>query len=280
MNSPKLLRSVLIIIAVAIAVSGLLDDASQSVAEESLKRALVTFAAARTLNGVISAAQGTEVALEPGGVGVVLSVGEALDPINDLVERFSSVMLVAASSLGLQNILLGISRWWGVNAVLALLGAVAIVVFWFRASSGPDHGGVAFRLFLIVLFVRFAVPLLVLGTNTISEAFLAEELDQSTAALEATRADIEEINETVPPAAEADQTLLDRLGSMLDESLQSINAPERLERLRDTASNAAEHIVNLIVIFVLQTILLPLGIFWLLLEIVKGFVSRLAQRPG
>jgi hypothetical protein len=66
------------------------------------------FAVARTLNGVISAAQGTEVALEPGGVGVVLSVGEILDPINDLIERFSAVMLIAASSLGLQALLLNI----------------------------------------------------------------------------------------------------------------------------------------------------------------------------
>ena len=41
--------------------------------DAGLKRALATYAAARALNAVISVAQGTEVALEPGGVGVVLA---------------------------------------------------------------------------------------------------------------------------------------------------------------------------------------------------------------
>ena len=68
------------------------EGVTADIIENALKNALVTFAVARTLNGVISAAQGTEVALEPGGVGVVLSVGEVLDPINDLIERFSAVI--------------------------------------------------------------------------------------------------------------------------------------------------------------------------------------------
>ena len=280
MNNPRLFRTVLIIVTALVAFSGIMDDASQTIAEDSLKRALVTFAAARTLNGVISAAQGTEVALEPGGVGVILSIGEALDPINDLVERFSTVMLIAASSLGVQNILLGISRWWGINAALVVIGLAVLVTLWSRIGAGDRIAVITSRMFVMILFVRFAVPLLVIGTGLISQAFLDEGLDESTAALESTRSEIEEISEAAPAVSDADRSLLDRLGSAIDQSIQSMNASRRLNELRDTASNAAEHIVNLIVIFVLQTILLPLGIFWLLLEIVKGFVARMAQRPS
>ena len=95
MNSKKLIRTVLILIVAGAAVTGFADATSRDYAQKSLSRALVTYAAARTLNGVVSVAQGTEIALEPGGVGVVLTPGQVLDPINDLVERFSSVMLVA-----------------------------------------------------------------------------------------------------------------------------------------------------------------------------------------
>lgn len=87
-------------LAVAAAFTGVLDDVGRETAEQAFSRALVTFAIARTLNGVISVAQGTEVAVEPAGVGVNFAPGEVLDPINDLVERFSSVMLVATSVLG------------------------------------------------------------------------------------------------------------------------------------------------------------------------------------
>ena len=42
----------------------------------------------------------------PAGVGVTLSIGELLDPFNDMVERFSWVMLLTSVSLGIQKILL------------------------------------------------------------------------------------------------------------------------------------------------------------------------------
>ena len=278
MERSGILKTMFVMAVVGIAVSGLVDDASRDVAEAAFKRALVTFAAARTLNGVISAAQGTEIALEPGGVGVVLSVGEALDPINDLVERFSSVMLVASSSLGLQNILLGISRWWGMSLALGLVAAAWLIALWVPSLRGARTTGVMGRMFLILLFVRFAVPLLILGTGLISQVFLDESLTESTAVLEATSTEIEAIGASEEPPSDTDQGLMDRLGTMLDESMRSLNASERLEELKETASDAAEHIINLIVIFVLQTILLPLGLFWLLLEVVKGFVARATGR--
>jgi hypothetical protein len=278
MKDARLFRSVLVVLTVVLAFSGVVDDASRDIAERSFARALVTFAAARTLNGVISAAQGTEVALEPGGVGVILAIGEALDPINDLVERFSSVMLVAASSLGLQNILLGISRWWGMNAALVAVGVATIAATWWAGGAGMRAAAITSRMFVMLLFLRFAVPLLILGTGIVSDVFLNEELDEAAAALEATSTEIEQLSDAEPVPPSGDTSLMDRLGSMLDDSMRSLNATERLGQLKATASDAAEHIINLIVIFVLQTILLPLAIFWLLLEIVKGFIGRIAQR--
>ena len=65
MNNRKIIWTLLAIIAVAAAISGIADDTAKTYADGALKRALVTFAAARTMNGVISVAQGTELALEP-----------------------------------------------------------------------------------------------------------------------------------------------------------------------------------------------------------------------
>ena len=130
-----------ILLSVAIAASGVVDETAGELAEDAFKRALVTFAVARTLNGVISLAQGTELSLEPGGVGVNLGVGEILDPVNDLVEQFSGVMLVAASSLGLQNVLLRITAWWGCTALLCGAGLVALAALWWPAPGRAtlDH---------------------------------------------------------------------------------------------------------------------------------------------
>ena len=113
LNRRKALWSGLAVLAVVTVLSGLIDDTSRRYASEAFTRALVTFAVARTLDGVISVAQGTEVAIEPGGVGVNVSAGHVLDPITDLGERFSAVILVAITSLWLQYGLLRVATWWG-----------------------------------------------------------------------------------------------------------------------------------------------------------------------
>jgi len=277
MLKKRLLWTAIIVLAVTGAVTGHIDRASEEQAENALKNALVTFAVARTLNGVISAAQGTEVALEPGGVGVVLSVGEVLDPINDLVERFSSVMLIAASSLGLQMLLLNITSWWGVSGFLIAAAAGFLVVIWAPRSTAAQYAGPALRILLFLLFVRFAVPVLIVGTTLISDAFLEPKQAEATAILRDTSKDIERISDeaqTVPPD---DQSFMERLGDMIDESLESMRVGARMKELKDSASNAAEHIVDLIAIFVLQTILLPLLFLWLFMAGLRGIAGRSAK---
>ncbi len=270
----KLAWTIIAIVAAALAFSGLADDLSAEHADAAFKRALVTFAVARTLNGVISVAQGTEVAVEPGGVGVNFTVGQILDPINDLVEQFSSVMLVATTSLGLQNVLLDITGWWGLSGLLAVAGVVLIAVQWWPQPPQSRLPTTAARVFLIALFLRFAIPVLVVGTNLVFDTFLAAEQDAATAALKTTSSEIEAMSQDEPRQVGTEESLLDRLGNMIDESMESLNVAERIDRLRDSASNASEHIVNLIVIFVLQTIILPLVFLWLFVEGLKGLAAR------
>ena len=71
-------------VALLVAVSFMkpIDKSSESQVDSAMTRALIGFGIARTLNGVISVAQGTEFAVQPAGVGVNFSPGEILDPIN------------------------------------------------------------------------------------------------------------------------------------------------------------------------------------------------------
>lgn len=272
----KILWSLVAVLTVAAAVSSLADDLGRQHAEIAFRNALVTFAVARTLDGVISVAQGTELALEPGGVGVVLTLGQILDPINDLVERFSTVMLVATSSVGLQNILLRMTSWWGVTLALAIAAGIALLALWWpHRSARVEH--VAIRLLLITIFLRFAVPALVVSTAVIFDYFLADTQIAATEALETTRDQIEALNERAPPPIDDDASVLDRLGVMLDNSLESINLNERLERLSSRVTESAEHIIDLIVIFVLQTVLLPLGFLWLFVRLLTSVGERVTR---
>jgi len=274
MSKPrKLIWTLLAIVMAIAAVRGDIDNSARDYAQEALTRALVTFAVARTLNGLISTAQGTELSLEPGGIGVNFSIGEILDPINDLIERFSSVMLVASSSLGLQNLFLAISAWWGIDLLLVVTAAVTLAALWVPAATSVI-GAHAVRWLVLAAMLRFAVPVFAIFSNVVFETFLAEDQQAAVQALETTGDELETFNEEVAPPATEDPTFVEQLGSMIGDSLRSLNARERLENLRTAASQATEHIVNLIVIFVFQTIVLPLAFLWTAAEILKAVIAR------
>lgn len=276
----KIAWTLLAVILTALAASGAADGVSDDYADQALKRALVTFAVARSLNGVISVAQGTEVAVEPGGVGVNLTVGQILDPINDLIEQFSSVMLVAASSLGLQKLLLGMAGWWGVTVVLALAAIALAVATWLPDNRGSRFVSIAAKVFFVTAFLRFALPLLIIATHVIFSTFLQSEHDAATAVLEATSSEIETFNEDESAPADEDASFMESIGNMIDSSMRRLDVPGRLEGLKDSASQASEQIVNLIVIFVLQTVILPLAFLWLFVEGLKRVAGRAISGSG
>lgn len=313
MMPKRLLHTVLIALAGVLAVSGVVDNVAQDYAEEALKRALATFAISRALNGVISVAQGTELALEPGGVGVTMTPGEILDPVNDLIERFSGVMLVAASSLGLQVVLLEITSWLVITALLLAALAVWLAAIWSDGLRDNVYVRWTLRVGIVLAFVRFAVPVVILATNFLFTTFLADKHDRAAAELQLSAAEIEEqvtqYEQSVVPAekaaptedessAAADQSLwesmrsayenlpgLSDIGAQIRESTRGwydgvatwfsrFNYAATAEQLQESAAAATRHIIDLIVVFVLQTILLPLGLLWLFLEVLKGMAAR------
>lgn len=269
----KLLLTLACLLAVLAAGTGHLDDYGEDLAEKAFQRALVTFAVSRTLNGVISVAQGTEIAVEPAGVGVNFTVGQILDPVNDLIERFSSVMLIATSALGLQNILLNMSKWWGVSLLLFVSIALLLITLWSPKASRWKT--LSLRVVLVAVALRFALPLVVVGTSLVFDTFLEKEHAAATLALETTTAEISEISDqSSPPQLSSEQSLREKIGTFLDESLDRVNVTDRLDQFRERLSNASEHIINLIVIFALQTIIIPILVLYLLIGVLKGLGAR------
>jgi len=250
------------------------DAAATRQVEAGLKRALATYAAARALNAVISVAQGTEVALEPGGVGVVFAPGQALDPINDLVEQFSALMLLASVSFGVQRALLGIGGHVAVSAALSL-AALAWAAWRWRSRAAPPW---LVRLLLVLLVARFAVPLATLGSDAAFRLFLARDYHsaQSAIGLAADRLGaVEAASGASAPAAGAGDGMADKLRRWWSQTPGPADVGQRLDALKRLAADTADHVVTLLVVFLLQTLLLPLLTLWALLGLAR---SALAPR--
>jgi hypothetical protein len=248
------------------------DRIAEAEYETLFERALITFALARTLNGLISAVQGTELALQPAGVGVTLTPGEVLDPVNDLVERFSWIMLGSTLSLGVQQVLLDVGQWWVVRIAVALL-ALTWLVLRLRSSARPGQGRSGFektllRVFVIVLFIRFAVPVAMIANEALYRVFLESRYVESTEVIESAGSAIEEAGAA---SAEEDEelSLVESIGRSFDSTRQTLNLKQRVEYIGERAGELIEHLIQLSVVFILQTGILPIAFLWVFLQLLK-----------
>ena len=234
MKAYRILLTALVTALIALSWLPQTNELASAQVDAGLKRALVTFGSARVLNGVISTLQGTEVVAQPLGFGVTLSVGQVLDPVNDLVEQFSDLMLTATLVFGVEKFLLTLFGNWAVSAlVTAVLGAW-LVLYW--RQTCPTWLS---KLVLMVVFLRFAMPLVTIGSGAIFDIYSANDYAQNQAVLVGTSADL-------TPSLKAPI-----------ETLKS-----ELAELRDMVDQAVESVVSLLVIFILQTLVLPLLLLW------------------
>ena len=263
--------SIVLLAALALCWWGGIDRMAGERTHASLQRALVTFALTRTLNGVISVAQGTELAFQPAGVGVVLTPGQILDPLNDLVEQFSALTLLAASSLGLQILLGEMFSTTVVNAAITAAIGIGMVLIWWRPA--PPYQRIRagwLRLTAAFVFVRFAVAFATLATGLVSEHFLAPRESASVAVLSKTQTEIEAAgNATTAPSGTTPDSVLERFNRFLDDQRQALDLERRLDDLKAAVEKAVEQVVNLIALYVIETLLLPLAflvVAWALLK--------------
>lgn len=255
--------TLLALLLLLVAQQGIIDRFGLRYTEDGFKRALITFAVARSLNGVISVAQGTEVALQPAGVGINFAPGQILDPVNDLIERFSWVMLVSTTSLGLQKVLLQIFASPHFTLLLAIVMALALALLWRSRDGTQLLGRFFYRAMLLLLVLRFVVPLVALGSELLFTTFLQPQYESTTQGIEQVREEIGRIHHGSTMAAlPAENSLLGRAREWYQSTLQAIDIEATLKQYQQAAADVSEQLVQLIVIFVLQTVLLPLLFLW------------------
>lgn len=221
---------------------GGLEAKSTAYLDDTLHKAAAAFLVARALNATISVLQSFTVTPFIGAI----SLGEVLDPINDLIERFSLVMLVVTVSIGIQKLLMEIGI--AVNLTWVILPALALILtslFICAETTRRRLRLLAYRLLVFVLLIRFAIPITGFIGAHISASFLAEKRDTALSAIEASKKKITNIS--------------------LKEASTSPN--ESLERLQENSRYMVEHIISLITLFILETILFPLLVLWGLIKL-------------
>ncbi|MBW2116812.1 MAG: hypothetical protein JRH09_02675 [Deltaproteobacteria bacterium] len=241
-----------------------IDDRGSQYFSETLKRAVYAFAIARAINGVISVVQDTKLAVTPAGFGVALGVGEILDPINDLIERFSWIMLVSTTSLGIQTIFMEVGIWFGFKILLTFSMLVCLIGIWVPRFSRVNFMSLGYKMVLVSIVIRFCIPAVAVISDEVYDLFLKDKYLKSTESLEEIKREIKNPNllEQDTENRPGESGFWDELNRMYEDAKETANIRHRLALLKDAVSHCVTYIINLIIVFVLQTIVIPVLVLW------------------
>jgi len=223
-----------------------IDVRAQAYLTDTISSNAIVYGVVRTLNGVISVVQTAEI-----GVGIAsIELGQIVDPINDLVERFSSLLLVTLTALGIANVLLLLTTSLVFKVLFTLVGIVTIALLY----TETRWQNLALRLAVVAFLIRFLLIIQITLVWAFDWLYFDTTGQEALSVLQATVNVVESLKE--------------RITSISLSDLAFGNAGDF--EAEDMSGGIANSVVTLSVGMLFKSILIPVGTIWLGLKLAVG----------
>jgi hypothetical protein len=244
-----------------------LDSSADSYFEEAITKAGVAYATCRAINASVSIVKESNLQLEPAGVGVSLAVGQALDPIDDMTERLSDVLVTAITSLGIQKLVYAISVTV-VPRIFAYCLLLLSLVILIKNNRMTRVQLLLSRGMLLLVIARFCLPVSSIANTLLEKSYFSDQIAQANSELALGFAELDTIKDFSLPEIDGVLGTIENSSTFLKQK-----STEFKNALMYSLNNTGKIIDNLLQlmflyvgIFLLQVILLPLLVFWVFMK--------------
>ncbi|WP_417911836.1 hypothetical protein [Candidatus Electronema sp. TJ] len=237
-----------------------LDSQADAYFRTAITKGGLSYATCRLINASVSIIKESSLHLQPAGVGVSLAAGQALDPIDDLTERVSDVLVTAVISLGVQKLTyeIGISL---VPPALAVLLLLLSLLLWLSGERVRFAQKTLLRFSLLLFAARFCLPVSSLVNEFVNQHFFNERIEQVSRNLNASSTGLDKLKDFNLP----DNGIL---GTAAFLKQKSAELREALTEVSKNIGSLTENLLQLaflyLGIFLIQVIILPLAAFFVL----------------
>ena len=178
----------------ALSCQGAVDDFALERVAEATRESVTLYGVSRGMNAIVSSLQASEVRIP----FVSTSPGEMLDPVNDGIERLSTILVWSIGSLFIQRIILEAASSTIFKWILLASGLVALSLILPLVSErfrtfiplSDRYLRRFIRIFVIAAVFRFIVPIFVGSSFLVSEALLQPALDRERSELTETEEEV------------------------------------------------------------------------------------------
>lgn len=223
-NSVRLIAAGLITIFVVVSWLGVFDNLSEEYIDSALIQTVVAFGVARGLNALVSVLQSTEISFQL-GAGVAVGIGEVLDPMNDLVEQYSTLMKLSIGSLVIQKLLIEIVSDTIFKILITVSGIALVFSFFYKQAR---YVNVFAKLFVFLFFVRFLLVFIVLLNGAVDKAFIQDKIEKEIVIVEGIASEIEMTVNPSTLSAEEQELLNSELTMLSSEVTNLTTINERI----------------------------------------------------
>jgi len=245
----------------------ILDATADNYFNEAISKAGVAYATCRIVNASVSVVKESSLELEPAGIGVSLAVGQVLDPIDDMTERLSDVIVTAITSLGVQELAYEISVKLA-PPVLSVFIFVLTILIWFNNKKIIRLQKTTIRIILIIIIARLCLPISSTANEFIQKDFFDEKISNAKQELEFSTAELDKLAEIALPEVNGFKGTIENSASLLKQ--KSIELKNAFIATKNNMESIIKNLLNLTFlyagVFLIQVIILPLLTFWLLVK--------------
>ena len=233
------------LVLIAVSFHGGLDEFAQEQVAETTNESIGIYVVSRAINALVSVLQTSQV-----NVPLLASaqVGQMLDPVNDAVERLSSIVVWAVGSLFVQRILLEVAASPVFKWILCSIGVVTIAALllaewgrirmWCYQVFGDSDRGLErgrdwlVRIFVVAAIFRFIIPVFIGISFLVSQMFLATEIAKSREQLSVLRTQVSNVaNSTSPDSGSLEKERTDEEARIQGLEESKASARQEMQRL-------------------------------------------------
>jgi len=245
-----------------------IDKNTDTYFSESMTKAGVAYGICRVVNASVSTIKDSQLQIEPAGLGVSLAAGQVLDPLDDMTERASDILVTAIVSLGIQKIVYELC----VAFVPCLIGLAMIVLFgisFTKKDRARTLRGLVVKLIILLAVARLFLPISSLINGYLQKNYFSPRIIKVQEELGINSPELKRLKQMRMPEIDGvfgtvknGFDFVGRKTSDLAVTLKTMVG--NMERM---VSNLLKLSYLYVAIFIVQVIILPVGAFWFLTRI-------------
>lgn len=247
-----------------------IDQNTDSYFSDSMTKAGVAYGVCRVVNASVSAIKESHIQIEPAGLGVSLAAGQVLDPLDDMTERASDILVTAIVSLGIQKIAYELC----VAFVPALLGCALIVLFgisFVKGDRATTLRGLVVSSIILLAVARLFLPTSSMINSYLQENYFAPQIIKVQEELTMNSPELERLKDMSMPEVDGVFGTVKNGFDFVGEKTSDLGTTLKamVGNMESMISNLLKLSYLYLAVFIVQVIILPVGAFWFLTRITR-----------